>query len=343
MLSKADDITYPERASSAVSDNLDQIMDGSGDLTDLLAINLSYPIKELDAVPPDRKRPANGELDSKCTAPKKPCRTLVSSRPRGKPSSLVFKKQDSSDSDKQDGVTEHDEDEADAHTDDSQPSGASRPPTMKGHRPRSGKQMRLIEAANRQCAGGGGGGGNCNSSNSSSGNQGGSGAGASTPPNSGHSTSSLSSGSSSGGSSSSGGASNGGGAGGGNPDDGVFRNPSIPATPMKGKKKHRPEPLIIPPHVNHFGFPSRLRSPRLREGTSRMTPPPYTPPPMLSPVRSGAGLFWTLQTPKSAPITPRLIRRGQFDIIWCNAVCRKADVGRICLSAAFPMKYFPPS
>ena len=293
-------------------------MDTSGDLTDLLAINLPYSVKDLDTMPPDRKRPANGELDAKFMPAKKPCRTLPNARPRGKPSSLIFKKQDSSDSEKQEMMAEHDDDDTDAQTDDSQPSGASRPPAVTSHRPRSGKQMRLIEAANRQCAGGGGGGGgNGNSSNSSSSeNQGGSGAGASTPPNSGHSTSSQSSGSSSGGSSSSGGASNGGGAGGGNPDDGVFRNPSIPATPMKGKKKHRPEPLIIPPHVNHFGFPSRLRSPRLREGMSKMTPPPYTPPPMLSPVRSGAGLFWTLQTPKSAPITPRLMRRGKSMFSW---------------------------
>ena len=98
----------------------------------------------------------------------------------------------------------------------------------------------------------------------------------------------------------------------------VFRNPStMPTSPMHAKKKHRPEPLIIPPHVNHFGFQSRLRSPRLWDTPKPHgnTPPPYTPPPMLSPVRSGAGLFWPLTagarpfTPKSAPLTPRLFVR----------------------------------
>jgi len=95
----------------------------------------------------------------------------------------------------------------------------------------------------------------------------------------------------------------------------LFRNPSAVGA-SRVKKKHRPEPLIIPPHVSHFGFQSRLRSPRLWEGNeSGMTPPPYTPPPMLSPVRSGSGLFWLITptyrpvTPKSAPITPRLLQR----------------------------------
>uniref|UniRef100_T1IPX5 Transcriptional-regulating factor 1 n=1 Tax=Strigamia maritima TaxID=126957 RepID=T1IPX5_STRMM len=99
-------------------------------------------------------------------------------------------------------------------------------------------------------------------------------------------------------------------------DDDVFLNPSvIPASPMRTKKKHRPEPLFIPPHVNTSmsRFPSQLRSPRLwdpnSEGKSG-SPPPYTPPPMLSPVRNGSGLFWHIlssgsATPKSAPITPR--------------------------------------
>lgn len=78
------------------------------------------------------------------------------------------------------------------------------------------------------------------------------------------------------------------------------------------KKKHRPDPIHIPPHVNHFGFHSRLRSPRLWEDRRYASPPPYTPPPMLSPVRSGPGLFWHIRpdsiTPKiqSAPVTPRM-------------------------------------
>ncbi|CAG5121978.1 unnamed protein product, partial [Candidula unifasciata] len=106
---------------------------------------------------------------------------------------------------------------------------------------------------------------------------------------------------------------------------GVFRNPSSLPTSLKIKRKHRPAPLYIPPQ---FGiFQSRLRSPRVigREGhlsTERgrgHTPPPYTPPPMLSPFRSGSGLFCTLQstqpqTPRSAPVTGRVLlsQRGSF-------------------------------
>ena len=113
------------------------------------------------------------------------------------------------------------------------------------------------------------------------------------------------------------------------PDTGaLFRNPtSLTTSPLRGRRKPRPEPLFIPPHVNTFGFASRLRSPRLWDGNMMnmsargMTPPPYTPPPMLSPVRKGAGLFWTISpmpyrpvTPKSAPLTPKLSisRRSKY-------------------------------
>ncbi|XP_059142153.1 uncharacterized protein LOC131929789 isoform X2 [Physella acuta] len=115
-----------------------------------------------------------------------------------------------------------------------------------------------------------------------------------------------------------------------NPDEdlfpdgsGVFRNPS--SSPLKIKRKHRPAPLYIPPQ---FGlFHSRLRSPRVlhKEGHISLergkghTPPPYTPPPMLSPFRSGSGLFCTLhsaqpQTPRSAPVSGKALfmRRGSL-------------------------------
>lgn len=84
------------------------------------------------------------------------------------------------------------------------------------------------------------------------------------------------------------------------------------------------QPLYIPPYVNTCGFTSRLRSPRLWDPSNpdhkKLSPPPYTPPPMLSPVRSGSGLFWHIisgsgsLTPKSAPITPSfgLGRKGKF-------------------------------
>ena len=46
---------------------------------------------------------------------------------------------------------------------------------------------------------------------------------------------------------------------------------------------------------------------------SGSTPPPYTPPPMLSPMRSGSGLFCAVKrglggfiSPQSAPVFPRL-------------------------------------
>ena len=105
---------------------------------------------------------------------------------------------------------------------------------------------------------------------------------------------------------------------------GVFRNPTSFPSSFKIKRKNRPAPLIIPPHQNHCGFQSRLRSPRVWfEGAdiSHSVTVPYTPPPMLSPVRQGSGLFWSLsgsfptsagappQTPRSA--TQSLIRSGK--------------------------------
>ncbi|XP_075530351.1 uncharacterized protein LOC142563654 isoform X1 [Dermacentor variabilis] len=101
-------------------------------------------------------------------------------------------------------------------------------------------------------------------------------------------------------------------------DDDVFLSP-IPTCPLRSRRKHRPEPLYIPPHVNAIGFPSRLRSPRLWDpcgeaggckGSAGVTsPPPYTPPPMLSPLRSGSGLFWhVFSGPRSAgAVTPHAI------------------------------------
>ncbi|OTF79488.1 rest corepressor (corest)-like protein [Euroglyphus maynei] len=78
----------------------------------------------------------------------------------------------------------------------------------------------------------------------------------------------------------------------------------MPIPTMK-KKRPRPEPLYIPPHVNTtFVYHSQLRSPRLwnscaagsmiKPSYHQISPPPYTPPPMLSPVRSGSGLFWKI-------------------------------------------------
>ncbi|XP_064365686.1 transcriptional-regulating factor 1 isoform X3 [Dromaius novaehollandiae] len=93
--------------------------------------------------------------------------------------------------------------------------------------------------------------------------------------------------------------------------------------PLQDKKKyrHRPEPLFIPPPSFNFSmsysgatlYQSQLRSPRvlgdhLLDRTHEL--PPYTPPPMLSPVRQGSGLFSSVITSSHStshtqlPLTP---------------------------------------
>lgn len=89
--------------------------------------------------------------------------------------------------------------------------------------------------------------------------------------------------------------------------------------PLQDKKKyrHRPEPLFIPPPS--FNFPasysgatlyqSQLRSPRilgdhLLDRAHEL--PPYTPPPMLSPVRQGSGLFSSVITSSHGASHPQL-------------------------------------
>ncbi|XP_037698363.1 transcriptional-regulating factor 1 isoform X7 [Choloepus didactylus] len=80
-----------------------------------------------------------------------------------------------------------------------------------------------------------------------------------------------------------------------------------PLKPVQEKKfRHRPEPLFIPPPPSYNPNPassysgatlyqSQLRSPRILGDHLLLDPahelPPYTPPPMLSPVRQGSGLF----------------------------------------------------
>lgn len=74
-------------------------------------------------------------------------------------------------------------------------------------------------------------------------------------------------------------------------------------SPDKIKRRPRPEPLVIPPprpgtfiapsiYSSISPFQSHLRSPiRLLENP--LTLPPYTPPPILSPVREGSGLYFS--------------------------------------------------
>ncbi|GAU98322.1 hypothetical protein RvY_09483-2 [Ramazzottius varieornatus] len=102
--------------------------------------------------------------------------------------------------------------------------------------------------------------------------------------------------------------------------------PDSPATPtgsIEKKRKHRPGPLnlMIPSQSGMGtqnallsppggGFASRLRSPRLSGDKSSLTPPPYTPPPMLSPSRRGSGLFWNVvNTASSGTTTPHSASR----------------------------------
>ncbi|XP_026174302.1 mitotic deacetylase associated SANT domain protein a [Mastacembelus armatus] len=71
----------------------------------------------------------------------------------------------------------------------------------------------------------------------------------------------------------------------------------------KFKRRPRPEPLIIPPpkpstfiapsiYSSITSYQSNLRSP-VRLPDNPLTLPPYTPPPILSPVREGTGLYFS--------------------------------------------------
>ncbi|XP_029316157.1 LOW QUALITY PROTEIN: ELM2 and SANT domain-containing protein 1 [Cottoperca gobio] len=105
----------------------------------------------------------------------------------------------------------------------------------------------------------------------------------------------------------------------------------------KSKRRPRPEPLFIPPpkpglfiappiYSSITPYQSHLRSP-VRLAENPLSIPPYTPPPILSPVREGSGLYFStflssaaascqgLQppaTPKSA--TRSLLRSNSCDI-----------------------------
>lgn len=104
----------------------------------------------------------------------------------------------------------------------------------------------------------------------------------------------------------------------------------------KCKRRPRPEPLFIPPpkpsvfiappvYSSITPYQSHLRSP-VRLADNPLTMPPYTPPPILSPVREGSGLYFSTflsaaaaassqglpppATPKSA--TRSLLRSSEF-------------------------------
>ncbi|XP_065610807.1 mitotic deacetylase-associated SANT domain protein [Cyrtonyx montezumae] len=95
----------------------------------------------------------------------------------------------------------------------------------------------------------------------------------------------------------------------------------------KPKQRPRPEPLFIPPKAGTFIAPpvysnitpyqSHLRSPvRLADHPSdrNFELPPYTPPPILSPVREGSGLYFNAilsssSHPVPPPMTPKSAHR----------------------------------
>ncbi|KAJ0063246.1 hypothetical protein NL108_015039, partial [Boleophthalmus pectinirostris] len=106
--------------------------------------------------------------------------------------------------------------------------------------------------------------------------------------------------------------------------------------PKKSKRRPRPEPLFIPPpkptlfiappvYSSITPYQSHLRSP-VRLADNPLAMPPYTPPPILSPVREGSGLYFSTflssasasvqglppATPKSA--TRSLLRSNSSDI-----------------------------
>eukprot|EP00069_Balaena_mysticetus_P009893 bmy_06608T0 len=96
--------------------------------------------------------------------------------------------------------------------------------------------------------------------------------------------------------------------------DGEERDSKESSQHRKRKKLPRPKAPLIPPPLSTSGEPgpggcrqSWLRSPvllvdRLLKGLSWC--PPYTPPPMLSPIREGSGLYFNTLCPTSAQARP---------------------------------------
>lgn len=96
----------------------------------------------------------------------------------------------------------------------------------------------------------------------------------------------------------------------------------------KCKRRPRPEPLFIPPpkpsvfiappvYASITPYQSHLRSP-VRLADNPLTMPPYTPPPILSPVREGSGLYFSTFLSSAAagsqglppPATPKSATRS---------------------------------
>ncbi|XP_078491939.1 uncharacterized protein zf(c2h2)-117 isoform X2 [Ciona intestinalis] len=104
-----------------------------------------------------------------------------------------------------------------------------------------------------------------------------------------------------------------------------IRKPSVMRS--DSRVRHKPPPLIIPSSVNTFTplsgahshfYQSHLRHRRRTSGDSNSSYnggndkiPPYTPPPMLSPIRAGSGLYCT------TPVTPsvKFLRQMSLETI----------------------------
>ncbi|XP_053290429.1 mitotic deacetylase-associated SANT domain protein [Pleuronectes platessa] len=119
----------------------------------------------------------------------------------------------------------------------------------------------------------------------------------------------------------------------------------------KSKRRPRPEPLFIPPpkpglfiaptpYCSITPYQSHLRSP-VRLADNPLTMPPYTPPPILSPVREGSGLYFSTFLSSAAagsqglppPVTPKsatrsLLRSNSCDITppVLSAMCEATPV-----------------
>ncbi|KRY85639.1 Transcriptional-regulating factor 1 [Trichinella pseudospiralis] len=124
------------------------------------------------------------------------------------------------------------------------------------------------------------------------------------------------------------------------------RNSRSSAAAAAAASKFKPLPLVIPPHVFFNRFQSQLRSPTISEssfasifGVPARTP--YTPPPILSPLRKGSGLFCRVHRPcpaqpKSAPATG-FGRESFWDNPNLNALIAAAGYTTSdCVSPAIP-------
>uniref|UniRef100_A0A8C0AL99 Zinc finger protein 541 n=2 Tax=Bos mutus grunniens TaxID=30521 RepID=A0A8C0AL99_BOSMU len=124
--------------------------------------------------------------------------------------------------------------------------------------------------------------------------------------------------------------------------DGDERNSKENGQHRKRKKRPQPKALFVPPPPPTFGQPgpggchqSRLRSPvflvdRLLKGLFQCSP--YTPPPMLSPIREGSGLYFNTLCSTSAQASPdRLISTVLNPLDGSFGICLVKDDTKISI------------